>query len=74
MDHSAEFNVELQSMDQYAFRLEAFKDTDDFIKEWNGKGYNLQHNELSVLTSEEINLMSGFDVDSLELDIQLGAI
>ena len=41
MDHSAEFNVELKSMNQYAARLEAFKDTDDFIKEWNGKGYKL---------------------------------
>ena len=53
-------------MDQYAIRLEAFKSTNDFINEWNQKGYRLRHNELSVLTSNEIELMSGFDVDSLE--------
>jgi C1A family cysteine protease len=77
LKYAGVYNVNVNSVDEYALKLENFKVLEDRIGKLNAKNSpqnQLELNKFSQLSSDELNLMMGFDVKELEREIESGVV
>jgi hypothetical protein len=77
LTYAGVYNVNVNSVDEYALKLENFKVLDDKIGKLNAKNSpqsQLELNEFSQLSHDELDLMMGFDVEELEREIDTGVV